>query len=249
MQDQLDPKELRRYTTHLQMPEIGEEGQKKLKSSRVLIIGVGGLGSTVMQYLGAAGVGILGIIDDAHITEDNLHRQTLYGWKDLGKLKTIIARERMAGFNPMIRIHPVNLRVDAKNIARVISDYELVVDACNSLESNLLINDACIGHKIPWVYASVQNFLARLTVFNYHEGPTLRCLMASHPEEVGQEDDASRKGMGMMLGLAGCYQAIQAIKCILNLELQLSGKLLQMDLMNDRFNFVTFKRKREHLEI
>ena len=228
--DDLTPKEQRRYKRQIMLSEIGEEGQIKLKQSRVLVIGVGGLGTPILQYLSAGGVGHIGIVDNDEVNESNLQRQILFGVKDLGKLKSIIAKERLSKLNPDVNFEIFNFRLGKDNINELIKDHDLVFDATDNFTTRYLINDACVFSGKPWVYGAVFMYEGQLSVFNYKNGPTLRCLYPD-PPEPGSFIPAEDSGLlGVLPGMIGCYQAIEAIKIITGFGDVLSGKLLTFNI-------------------
>jgi adenylyltransferase/sulfurtransferase len=212
------------------LPEIGEEGQIKLSQSRVLVIGVGGLGTPILQYLSAGGVGHIGIVDHDQVDESNLQRQILFGIKDLGKLKSIIAKDRLSKLNPDVNFEIFNFRMGKKNILKLVNDHDLVFDATDNFSSRYLINDACVAVGKPWIYGAVFRYEGQVSVFNYNDGPTLRCLYPE-PPEPGTYIDAEESGLlGVLPGMIGCYQAIEAIKIITGFGDVLSGKLLTFNI-------------------
>ncbi len=224
--DQLSPKEQRRYKRQIMLPEIGEEGQIKLKQSRVLVIGVGGLGTPILQYLSAGGIGHIGIVDNDQVNESNLQRQILFGVKDLGKLKSIIAKERLSKLNPDVNFEIFNFRLGKKNILEMIRDHDLIFDATDNFSTRYLINDACVAEGKPWIYGAVYRYEGQVSVFNYKNGPTFRCLYPD-PPKPGSYTEAEESGLlGVLPGMIGCYQANEAIKIITGFGDVLSGKLL-----------------------
>ena len=233
--DRLTDRELRRYQRQIILPGIGEEGQQKLKKSRVLVIGVGGLGTPILQYLSAGGIGHIGIVDHDVVAESNLQRQILFGSTDLGKLKAIIARERLSARNPDIDYKIYNLRLSPENILRIIGDYDLIFDATDNFPTRYLINDACVILGKAWIYGAIYSFEGQVTVFNYNGGPTLRCLFPDMPSE-GTYRPADQSGLlGVLPGMIGCYQALEAIKLITGFGDNLSGKLLTVDIKTNTF--------------
>ncbi len=243
-----DP-EKNRYQRHIMLPEIGEEGQERLKEARVLVVGAGGLGAPVLQYLTAAGVGNLGIMDDDIVNEDNLHRQILYGGHDLGKLKTIIARERLEVLNPFVKHEMINIRLKRENALNFIGRFDLVIDATDNFSARYLMNDACVILKKPWIFGSVYKYEGQVSTFNYLQGPTLRCL---YPEIVDHENvpDPSHQGLfGILPGIIGSFQAVEAIKIITGIGEVLSGRLLIYNMLNHSVNSVQFAKNPERAEI
>jgi molybdopterin/thiamine biosynthesis adenylyltransferase len=233
--DQLSAREQRRYKKQIILPEIGEEGQIKLKRSRVLVIGVGGLGTPILQYLSAGGVGHIGIVDNDQVNESNLQRQILFGVNDLGKLKSIIAKERLSKLNPDVNFEIFNFRLGKKNVQEMVRDHDLIFDATDNFTTRYLINDACVMEGKTWIYGAIYKFEGQLSVFNYKGGPTFRCLYPD-PPQPGSYVDAEESGLlGVLPGLVGCYQAIEAIKIITGFGDVLSGKLLTINIMTNIF--------------
>jgi len=233
--NQLSNKEFRRYQRQIILPEIGEGGQLKLKESKVLVVGVGGLGTPILQYLSAGGVGHIGIVDYDMVAESNLQRQILFGVNDLGKLKAIIAKERLSSLNPDVDFEIYNLKLSTDNVLRIIEDYDLVFDATDNFSTRFLINDACVISGKPWVYGAISSFEGQVSVFNYKDGPTLRCLYPETPPE-GSYRPASDGGLlGVLPGMIGCYQASEAIKVLTGYGDPLSGKLLVVNIKTNTF--------------
>jgi adenylyltransferase/sulfurtransferase len=233
--ERLTDRELRRYQRQIILPEIGEEGQQKLKESRVLVIGVGGLGTPILQYLSAGGVGHIGIADYDMVTESNLQRQILFGVKDLGKLKAIIARKRLSLLNPDVDFEIYNLKISKENILRIIKGYDLIFDATDNFATRYLINDACVISGIPWVYGAISAFEGQVSVFNYSGGPTYRCLFPEVPPEGSYRPAAESGLLGVLPGMIGCYQASEGIKVITGYGDTLSGKLLSINIKYNTF--------------
>jgi adenylyltransferase/sulfurtransferase len=227
--------ERRRYGRHLVIPEVGEAGQLRLKQGSALVVGAGGLGSPVLLYLAAAGVGRIGIVEFDNVDESNLQRQVLYGTGDIGRPKIDVARERMAAVNPLVEIalHPV--RLDAGNVIDLVSRYDVVIDGTDNFAARYLVNDACVLTRRPNVYGSVFRFEGQLSVFGTEDGPCYRCL---HPEPPppGVIPGCSEAGvLGVLPGLVGMIQASEAIKLIAGLGDPLIGRLLLIDALGPRF--------------
>jgi adenylyltransferase/sulfurtransferase len=232
--EQLSAREKRYYKRQIMLSEIGEEGQLKIKRSRVLVIGVGGLGTPILQYLSAGGVGHIGIVDNDRVDESNLQRQILFGVKDLGKLKSIIAKERLARLNPHTEFEIFNFRLDERNILALVRDHDLVFDATDNFATRYLINDACVQAGKTWIYGAVYQYEGQVSVFNYKEGPTLRCLYPE-PPEPGTYVEAEESGLlGVLPGMIGCYQATEAFKIIAGFGDVLSGKLLTVNIRTNQ---------------
>lgn len=247
--DHLLEKEIRRYERQILLPEIGREGQSKLKQSRVLIIGVGGLGTPVLQYLSAGGVGHIGIVDHDLVAESNLQRQILFGSSDLGKLKTIIARERLSALNPDVEFNIHNLKITSENAVKIIRDYDLIFDATDNFPTRYLINDACVMLDKPWIYGAVYVYEGQVSVFNHQGGPTLRCLFPEEPA-TGSYQEAGESGLlGVLPGMVGCYQASEAIKVLVGYGDVLSGKLLTINIKTNSFRLFNIPVIQDNLKI
>jgi adenylyltransferase/sulfurtransferase len=177
----LSNEEIRRYSRHLIMPEVGMEGQRRLRAARVLMIGAGGLGSPVALYLAAAGIGTLGVVDFDVVEETNLQRQLLHGTEDVGRSKLASARERIAEANPHVVVEGHELRLDASNALDIIDRYDLVVDGTDNFPTRYLVNDACVLLGIPYVYGSIFRFEGQVSVFATRDGPCYRCLFREPP--------------------------------------------------------------------
>jgi adenylyltransferase/sulfurtransferase len=229
-------KERRRYQRQIMLPEFGEAGQLRMKQARILVIGVGGLGTPILQYMSAGGVGHIGIVDHDMVDESNLQRQILFGIKDLGKLKSIIARERLSRLNPDVEFAIYNVKISKKNILGIIMDYDLIFDATDNFITRYLINDACVIADKTWVYGAVYKYDGQLTVFNYKGGPTLRCLFPDMPATGSYLEPEESGLLGVLPGMIGCYQATEAIKIITGSDDILSGKLLAINIKTHTFN-------------
>jgi adenylyltransferase/sulfurtransferase len=245
----LNDAEKRRYRRHIMLNNIGEEGQLKLKNARVLVVGAGGLGAPVLQYLTAAGVGSIAIMDDDIVNEDNLHRQILYGGHDLGKLKTIIARQKLQTLNPLVNYELINLRLKKENALHIITKYDLVIDATDNFATRYLINDACILLDKPWVYASVWKFEGQVSVFNYKNGPTLRCLFKYIEDSRHVMPPAESGLFGILPGITGSFQANEAIKIITGTGEVLSGKVLLLNILKTQIDMIEFPLVKENRAI
>ena len=236
----LSDAEKRRYRRHIMLENVGEEGQIKLKNARILVVGAGGLGAPVLQYLTASGIGSLAIMDYDVVNEDNLHRQILYGGHDLGKLKTIIARQKLSTLNPLVHFELLNIRLTKDNALNIIKNYDLVIDATDNLSTRYLINDACLILGKPWIYGSVWKFDGQVSVFNYQEGPTLRCLYEHLQDNVHVPPPSGSGLLGILPGIVGSFQANEAIKIITGIGEVLSGKLLLLNILNNKTHIIEF---------
>ena len=241
--------EQRRYKRHIMLPEIGEEGQKKIKAARVLVIGAGGLGAPILEYLAAAGVGTIGIMDDDVIDESNLQRQVLYEVKDIGKLKAIVASQRLHAQNPLIDISVLNARFSIKNALDIAQNYDILVDATDNYATRYLMSDVSILCHIPLVYGSMYQFQGQLSVFNYNEGPSYRCLYPDPPKRNEAPDPSDIGILGVLPGIIGSMQANEVLKIIAGFGEVLSGKLFVFNSLDLSFYKLDIKRNNENFQI
>ncbi|MDR0871538.1 MAG: molybdopterin-synthase adenylyltransferase MoeB [Planctomycetaceae bacterium] len=213
---QLTREELTRYSRHLILPEVGLEGQQKIKDAKVLCVGTGGLGSPIALYLAAAGVGKLGIIDYDTVDETNLQRQIIHRTSDIDRPKVASAREKLEELNPFIKVVPIEILLNSTNALQVFKDYDVIVDGTDNFATRYLINDACVLLGKPLIYGSIFRFEGQATVFNYQGGPCLRCLYPE-PPPAGLVPTCSEGGvLGVLPGIIGCVQATETLKIILN---------------------------------
>ncbi|WMX17238.1 MULTISPECIES: molybdopterin-synthase adenylyltransferase MoeB [unclassified Aureispira] len=222
----LNKEDLARYSRHLLLSEIGLEGQKKLKNANVLVIGAGGLGCPILQYLAAAGVGKIGVIDADVLEESNLQRQILYTVADIGVNKALAAQKRLVALNPLIEVLAYPYALEVSNALELFEQYDLVVDGTDNFATRYMVNDACIITNKPLVYGSIFKFEGQVAVFNYQGGPSYRCLFPN-PPAPGEVPNCSEVGvLGVLPGVIGAMQANEALKIILGLGDVLSEKLL-----------------------
>ncbi|MDR1314460.1 MAG: molybdopterin-synthase adenylyltransferase MoeB [Deltaproteobacteria bacterium] len=225
----LTKEELARYSRHLLLPEVGLEGQKRLKAAKVLVVGTGGLGSPLALYLAAAGVGTLGLVDCDLVEPSNLQRQVIFGTRDLDRPKTAAAADRLKALNPGIKINAYNLRLTSRNALQILADYDVVADGTDNYPTRYLVGDACVFLKKPNVYASVFQFEGQATVFDAERGPCYRCLYPS-PPPPGLVPSCGEGGvMGVLPGILGAIQASEAIKLIVGGGRPLVGRLYLLD--------------------
>ncbi len=218
-----------RYHRQIILPEIGTSGQDKLTASKVLIIGAGGLGCPVLQYLTAAGVGTIGIIDFDVVEISNLHRQVLYGESAVGKNKAQAAKTRLTDLNPTIAIHAYPEKLTTKNALSLFSAYDIIVDGTDNFSTRYLVNDACVITCKPLVYAAIFKYQGQVSVFNYQNGPTYRCLFPEPPKAGSVPSCAEIGVLGVLPGIIGSMQANEVLKIILGLGTVLNGTLLMYD--------------------
>jgi molybdopterin/thiamine biosynthesis adenylyltransferase/rhodanese-related sulfurtransferase len=238
----LSSEEIRRYSRHLIMPEVGTEGQKKLKASRVLMIGAGGLGSPLGLYLAAAGVGTLGLVEFDTVDESNLHRQVLYGRSDVGRRKLDAAIDRLREVNPHIELVPHNLRLESSNALDLFKDYDVVVDGTDNFPTRYLVNDACVLLGKPNVYGSIFRFEGQVSIFWAAQGPCYRCLFPEPPPPGLVPSCAEGGVLGVLPGIIGSLQANETIKLILGAGEPMIGRLLLFDALRMRFRELKLKK-------
>jgi sulfur-carrier protein adenylyltransferase/sulfurtransferase len=214
-----------RYSRHIVLSEVGQKGQEKLLTAKVLVIGAGGLGCPVLQYLAAAGIGTLGIIDFDVVEESNLQRQILFGSSSLGMNKALAAKIRLEDLNSTITLKAYPEKLTSNNALELFRNYDLIVDGTDNFTTRYLINDAAIITNKPVVYGAIYKFEGQVSVFNYQNGPSYRCLFPTPPKE-GSVPNCSEVGvLGVLTGIIGCMQANEVIKIILGFENVLSGTL------------------------
>ncbi|PZX92225.1 hypothetical protein DOS84_16960 [Flavobacterium aquariorum] len=237
-----------RYSRQIILPEIGEIGQQKLQDARVLVIGAGGLGCPVLQNLAAAGVGNIGIVDGDVVDETNLHRQLLYTLKDCGNSKAETARKVILELNPEITVNAFSEFFTANNAVRIVDDYQIIVDCTDAIAVRYLINDIAVAKRIPMVYASIHKFEGQVSVFNYKNGPSYRCLF---PEQEGLNaaPNCTDSGvLGILPNTIGTLQATEVLKIILEIGEILSGKLLIYDALHFQTQTINFSKNPKMIE-
>ncbi len=233
--DSLSPEEVARYARHLVLPEIGEEGQRRLRDSSALVVGAGGLGSPLAFYLAAAGVGRIGIVEFDRVHLSNLQRQILYDTGDVDREKLGVAQRRLAAINPLVTVEPVAVRLTAANAREIIARYDVVADGTDNFAARYLVNDTCVLLGKPDVQGSVYRFEGQLTVYDASRGPCYRCVFRE-PPPPGSVPPCSESGvLGVLPGVIGALQATEVIKLLLGLGTSLSGRLLLFDALRGEF--------------
>jgi sulfur-carrier protein adenylyltransferase/sulfurtransferase len=238
----VNARERRRYSRHLLIPEVGLSGQERLGASRVLVIGAGGLGSPALQYLAAAGVGRIGVIDDDDVDETNLQRQTIFSDADVGRKKALVAAERMQALNPLANVDAIPLRFDANNARDLVRLYDVVLDCSDRFPTRYLVNDACFLERRPDVYGSIYRFDGQVSVFRAPAGPCYRCLYPEPPPFESRPTCAEGGVLGALAGIVGSWQASEALKLLLGIGEPLAGRLLLIDTLSARVREVRFER-------
>ena len=238
----MNARQRRRYSRHLLIPEVGLAGQERLATSRVLVIGAGGLGSPALQYLAAAGVGRIGVVDDDIVDETNLQRQTIFSEADIGANKAAVATQRMRAINSLVNVDPIPLRFDARNARELVRLYDLVLDCTDRFSSRYLINDACYLERRPEVYGSIFRFDGQVSVFCPPAGPCYRCLYPQPPPVENRPTCAEGGVLGALAGIVGTWQASEALKLLLGIGEPLAGRLMLIDTLAARVREVRFDR-------
>ena len=239
----LNKEEHKRYSRQTILPEIGIAGQLKMKSAKVLVIGAGGLGCVLLQYLAAAGIGEIGIIDDDKVDESNLHRQILYSVDDIGKAKVAIAKAKLNLLNPHVKISAFELRLTRDNAVRLFNDYDLVVDGSDNFETRYLVNDTCLELNKTLVFGSIFKFEGQVSVFNYLNGPNYRDVFPA-PPGADEVPNCSEVGvLGVLPGIVGLYMANEVIKITCEIGEVLSGVLMTLNVLENTTNYYKISKR------
>jgi adenylyltransferase/sulfurtransferase len=234
--------EYRRYGRHLTLPDVGEDGQRRLKGSSALLVGAGGLGSPAALYLAAAGVGRLTLCDFDVVDASNLQRQVLFCTEDLGKPKAERAAARLTGLNPHVEVRVVADRVSSANVQALVEAHDVVLDGSDNFTTRYLVNDACVLGRRPYVYGSIYRFEGQASVFDATRGPCYRCLFPEPPPEGLVPNCAQAGVLGVLAGVVGSIQACEALKLLLGVGTTLVGRLLLVDLLHTGFREVRLRR-------
>jgi sulfur-carrier protein adenylyltransferase/sulfurtransferase len=243
LQAGLDGPQRARYSRHLLIPEVGEEGQLRLLDSKVLLVGAGGLGSPASLYLAAAGVGRIGIVDADVVDESNLQRQIVHSTESLGEPKVDSARRAIEALNPDVEVVSYKERLTSENIERILADgWDVIVDGADNFPTRYLVNDASVWHDIPVVHGSIYRFEGQVTVFKPHEGPCYRCLFPTPPPPELAPSCAEGGVLGVLPGVIGSLQASEALKLALGIGEPLIGRLLLFDALAATFDEVKLRR-------
>lgn len=239
---ELDSDEILRYARHLTLPEVGTEGQRRLKSARVAVVGAGGLGSPAALYLASAGVGTIGLIDFDRVEESNLQRQIIHGTAAIGRPKVESAQERLADLNPFTHVETFDMRLDSDNALGILQEFDLVVDGSDNFPTRYLLNDACVLLGKPNVYGAVFRFDGQVSVFSSPHGPCYRCLFAEPPPPDLAPSCAEGGVVGVLPGVIGSLQALEALKLILGKGTPLTGRLLILDGLKLQFREIVLRK-------
>ena len=238
---------MQRGARHISLPQIGQKGQQLISDATVLIVGMGGLGCPIAEFLTRSGVGSLGIVDHDLISLSNIHRQTLYDEKDLGKLKVKVAKKKLANINSKTKIDIYNFKLDEKKFTKIIKKYDYIVDGTDNFETKFLINDVSLKHKKFLVTGAISKFDGHIFTFNFNnrKNPCLRCF---YQEETISDDilNCEYEGIiGTIAGIVGIMQANEILKKILNIGKNLNGYILVLDLLNLNFRKVKFDKRKK----
>ena len=242
---ELSREEQVRYSRHILLPQVGEDGQRRLKSSRVLLVGAGGLGSPVALYLAAAGVGTLGLVEYDDVDLSNLHRQILHGSEAIGRSKLDSAGERLRDINPNVRVEAYDTRLTSANALEIARGYDLIVDGTDNFATRYLVNDTSVLLGIPNIHGAVHRFEGQASVFGAPDGPCYRCLFREPPPPELVPNCAEAGVLGVVPGLVGTIQATEAIKMLLGLGDTLVGRLLTIDALTMGFRTIEIQRDPE----
>jgi len=241
--------DLQRYARHISIPSVGQEGQEKISQSKVLVIGAGGLGSPVILYLAAAGVGKIGIVDDDDIEISNLQRQVIHAESKLGQNKAESAKNRILELNPTINVEFWNQRLTPDNAKEIFSDYDIVVDGTDNIPTRYLIDDMCRVNSIPWVYGSIYRFEGQVSLFNFNNGPCYRDLFPEPPPSNSIPSCAEGGVFGVLPGVIGSIQATEVLKTIIGNGKTLSGRLLLYDAESMDFKTLKYSKNEATPEV
>ena len=234
--------DMNRYARHVSLPDVGREGQERINNSRVLVVGAGGLGSPVLLYLAAAGVGEIGVIDDDLVDLSNLQRQIIHAESDVGSSKVESAKTQILSINSTIKVTTWDTRLSPDNAQEILKGWDVVVDGTDNIPTRYLVDDICKTNRIPWIYGSIYRFEGQASVFNYQGGPCYRDLFPEPPPSNAIPSCAEGGVFGVLPGVIGSIQATEAIKIILDKGQTLSGKLLIYDAESMDFKSLTFSK-------
>jgi adenylyltransferase/sulfurtransferase len=238
----LSQDEIQRYSRHIIMPEVGMEGQKKLKAAKILLIGTGGLGAPLGLYLSAAGIGKLGLVDFDTVDFSNLQRQVIHGTADVGRPKLDSAREKILAINPNVQVETYEAMLTSENALDIIPEYDIVIDGTDNFPTRYLVNDASLHLRIPVVHGAIFRFEGQASVFHPYQGPCYRCLFPQPPPAELAPSCAEAGVLGVLPGIIGSIEAMEAIKMLLGIGEPLVGKLLAYDALTEDFRTLKLRR-------
>jgi sulfur-carrier protein adenylyltransferase/sulfurtransferase len=243
--EELTPQEVRRYSRHLIIPDVGMAGQKRMKNAKVLVVGAGGLGSPALMYLAAAGIGTLGIVDFDVVEESNLQRQVIHGQSDVGRSKAESARDSVKEINPLVNVQLHEERLDSSNAMRIFADYDLIVDGTDNFATRYLVNDACVLLGKPYVWGSIYRFDGQASVFWSEHGPCYRCLYPEPPPPGMVPSCAEGGVLGVLCASIGSIQVNEAIKVIAGIGEPIVGRLMIYDALEMTYRSVKVRKDPE----
>ena len=238
----LSAAEVERYARHVLIPDVGMEGQRRLKNARVLVVGAGGLGSPALMYLAAAGVGTIGVVDDDLVEMSNLQRQVVHGVADVGRLKSESAAETLASLNPMVQVVRHDVRIDSTNALEIIADYDLVLDGTDNFPTRYLLNDACVLLGKPDVWGSIFRFDGQASVWWARHGPCYRCVFPEPPPPGLVPSCAEGGVLGLLCAAIGSIQAAEAVRLIVGIGDPLIGRLMVHDALRQSWDALTVRK-------
>ncbi len=245
MKNILNKKLVERYSRQIVLKNVGPTGQKKIIESKILVIGAGGLGCPVIDYLSRAGAGNIGIVDNDKVNISNIHRQSLYNSKDLGKFKVNVVKQKIKLINPKVKIKAFNVRIEEKNIEKIFKSYDLIVDGSDNFKTKFLLNKYCLKHKKILILGAISKMDGHIFTFNFKNknDPCLKCFYQEEPSD--EVLNCEYEGiLGPVAGIVGNIQAIEVLKKILNLKKESNNKILILDLLNLNFRKVHFNKKK-----
>ena len=243
------PEEFQRYNRQMLMPEYGIDGQVKLKNAKILVIGCGGLGSPILLYLTAAGIGTLGIVENDKIDITNLQRQILYATSSVGQAKISETTTRLRALNPLVKINQYPTLLSADNALEIIKDYDIVIDGTDNFPTRYLVNDACVMLNKPFVYGAIHRFEGQVAVFNHRNSATYRDLFPTPPPTEQAPNCAEAGVLGVLPGIIGSIQALEAIKVITSIGEPLSGKLFVIDTLSMQSRIINIPKMPNSIKI
>lgn len=246
---EISKSDFEKYKRQIVLNEVGIEGQLKIAKAKVLVIGAGGLSCPALQYLTAAGVGTIGIVDYDMVSLSNLHRQILYSPEDVNKPKAQIAAQKLKKLNPEITILAYEFKLDRTKALALIEKYDIVLDGSDSFSTRYLVNDACVILNKPFVFGAIYKFLGQVSVFNYQDGPTYRCAFPEQPEKNEIPDCSTIGVLGSLTGIIGSMQANEVLKIILNHPSVLSGKMMQLNTLDFNFHLIDIEKSHSDSKI
>lgn len=245
MKEKLNQSEKIRYARHFNIPDLGEEGQLKLKASSVLVAGCGGLGSASSLYLAAAGIGRLGLVDSDKVDLSNLQRQVIHSMESIGRAKVDSAKERINGLNPNVKVNTFHDRIQENNARSIIKEYDIVVDATDNFDTRYVLNAACFELSIPFVYGAIFQFSGQMSLFNYKNGPCFQCVFQHTPTEEFKDQNRGVGVVGALPGVIGSLQAIEVIKLCAGIGRSMTGRLLIFNGLDMDFKEITTMKNKQ----